>query len=50
MKILKNIFKKFISLKIHILLPITFAFQLSANQNDLDFEIFNNLESTKKCP
>ena len=45
MKILKSIFKKIISLKINIILFITFAFQLSAKGNDFDFEIYGNINT-----
>ena len=42
MKILKNISKTIINLKINLILFILFSFKLSANQNNFEFEISGN--------
>ena len=48
MKILKNIFKTIINLKIYIFILILFSFKLLANQNNFEFEISGNKNTDKE--
>ena len=48
MKILKNIFKTIISIKIHFIFLYYFHLRLSANQNNFEFEIFGNKNTDKE--
>ena len=48
MKILKSIFKPIINFKIFVLIVILYSFQLSANQNNFEFEISGNINTDKE--
>ena len=48
MKILKSIFKPIINFKIYVLIVILYSFQLSANQNNFEFEISGNKNTDRE--
>ena len=48
MKILKNIYKSIINFKIYSLIVILYSFQLSANQNNFEFEISGNINTDQE--